>query len=137
MARLRFQERVDQFNPINIRVQIDPRSLTELEGKAKGYAGRLSLRIKRIVQQTANDIRDYAISIAPEDTGFLKSEIIATETERVVTEWVSLVLSGAEYSAYVEFGTYTNRAQPFMRPALKKYAPIFRKRIEDAIRQTK
>lgn len=132
-----FQQRVDGFTPINLNFTIDPRSLTDVQAKAKGYSGRLSKRIKSIVSETTEDIRDYAISIAPEDTGFLKSEIIATEIERVVTAWVALVVSGAEYSAYVEFGTFTNRAQPYMRPAFRRYAPIFRRRIEQAIKQAR
>lgn len=54
-----------------------------------------------------------ASQIAPRDTGYMAEHITAQKKDNVAQ-----VVSEADYSVYVEFGTYKMAAQPFMRPAV-------------------
>ena len=54
-------------------------------------------------------IAKRASQIAPRDTGFMADHITGDENG---------VHSEADYSGFVEFGTYKMAAQPFIRPAI-------------------
>ena len=64
------------------------------------------------LQWGAMEIIDYAQSIVPVDTGFLRnSAFIQVQPQDV------LIGFEAPYASYVEFGTYKMAAQPYMLPA--------------------
>ena len=64
------------------------------------------------LQWGAMEIIDYAQSIVPVDTGFLRnSAFIQVQPQDV------LIGFEAPYASYVEFGTYKMAAQPYLRPA--------------------
>lgn len=60
--------------------------------------------------------------LAPEDTGFLKSNIYFTyqPSNKTLT-----LHSDAHYSVYQEYGTYKMKPHPFLRPALNAAGPAF------------
>lgn len=122
---------------ISLKFAFDPRTVADVEAKARGYAGRASKGIKQVVQQTAVEMRDFAKVLAAVDTGRMKSEIAVIDVEKVLTAWVAFVISRAPYSIFVEYGTYKMRAQPFMRPVFEKYAPIFAARIRAVLTNTR
>ena len=99
---------------------------------------RLDQKPARVQQAVSTVIARYALLIeasakkaAPVDTGNLRASI-RTELEALS----AVIISGADYSAYVEFGTSRMRAQPFMFPALEQHRNNFiqdlRKAIGDA-----
>lgn len=57
------------------------------------------------------------------DTGFLVSNISHNTVRAEGTKLISQVFSGAEYSAYLEFGTRKMAERPFLQPALDENAP--------------
>ena len=74
------------------------------------------------VKKNADKIRDEAKRRVPVATGQLRQSI----TSAVVgTGKESVVVVGAEYGAYVEFGTYKMPARPFLYPAVQMYADDF------------
>ena len=58
-----------------------------------------------------------AQSNAPVRTGFLKSNIHVEPVEKKTDQVIGTVKSDADYSSFVEFGTFKMSAEPFMRPA--------------------
>ncbi len=65
------------------------------------------------MDELAEAIADTAKSLAPVDTGALRESI----------EWIKegderFIGAGVPYAAYVEYGTSTTQARPFLRPAV-------------------
>lgn len=61
----------------------------------------------------AQYIAKKARSLAPVDTGYMRDHIRAMKQGET-----AIVISAAPYSAFVEFGTRHQAAQPFIRPAI-------------------
>lgn len=101
----------------------------------------------------AKDIAEEAKLRAPGDFGILKGLISFIPAEKSQNGYDAEVVSAADYSAYVEFGTGTKvdvpgdltefalqfkgtkavpgmRAQPFFFPAAKRIFPIIKDRIQ-------
>lgn len=65
------------------------------------------------------------------DTGNLKRNL---RWETVAGQFTGKVISGADYSTYLEFGTVNMEQRPFMRPALEKNYKEFIKRVKQALK---
>jgi HK97 gp10 family phage protein len=76
------------------------------------------------VAQTAEDIAASAREQAPVQTGHLRSTIEGFSSGKE-----GEVVAGAEYAAYVEYGTYKMAAQPFLFPAVAEYTETFADRV--------
>lgn len=76
----------------------------ELQAKIKAAPKKLKSLIGAEVEGAANMFRRNAIKDAPADTRFLGGEISVNKVGELTYE----VVSGAEYSAYMEFGTKGN-----------------------------
>lgn len=122
---------------ITLKFSFDPKTVADVEAKAKGYSGRAAMGIKRVVRQTVAEMTEEARNLAAVDTGFMQANISHTEVEKILTAWVAFVISKAHYSIFVEYGTYKMRAQPFMRPVFEKYAPIFAARVKAVLANTR
>lgn len=73
-------------------------------------------------KEIADKIAASARVRAPVDTGFLRSSIGSRSVEAGKT---AEVFAGADYAAYVEYGTYKMAAQPFLEPAVNEYEAEF------------
>lgn len=73
-------------------------------------------------KKVADRIAATARSYAPVDTGALRGSI---ESVSVEAGYSADVIAGAEYAAYVEYGTYKMAAQPFLTPAVEQHANEF------------
>lgn len=96
------------------------------------YFGTQAMPITIAEQRSvANDIEAEAKRLAPVRTGELVSKI-----QVVHGDTSSEIVSGANHSQYVEFGTSKMAAIPFLRPAYHKYSYFTRvaKRNEEAIK---
>ncbi|HNG95810.1 MAG TPA: HK97 gp10 family phage protein, partial [Acidobacteriota bacterium] len=74
-----------------------------------------------VVRKTALDIEADAKERAPVDTGVLRNSIQATPAGPL--RWI--IGEGAEYAAFVEFGTSRAPAQPHLLPAVEAARPGF------------
>lgn len=81
---------------------------------------------EKIVAKTAMDLEATMKSKAPVDTGNLKNSIQAVKLNSQAWR----VIVGAEYGAYVEYGTVHTGPQPFFMPAVTLIIPQFRKAWE-------
>lgn len=80
--------------------------------------------------KAVKDIEATAKTLAPVDTGFLRSSI-SSDVSVQGTTIRGEVGPTANYGAYVEGGTRRQRAQPYLRPATDMIVP----RYEDAVAQ--
>lgn len=71
----------------------------------------------KAMETTLAKTQERAQSNAPVRTGFLKSNIHVEPVEKKTDQVIGTVKSDADYSSFVEFGTFKMSAEPFMRPA--------------------
>lgn len=98
-------------------IKID--GMDELLAKVKGLAGKVSSAVAAEIQDGAQLIAADAKAAAPGDQGFLRQQISAIKINP--TTWQ--VVSGADYSAFMEFGTGTKVQIP---AGLEEYAAQFK-----------
>lgn len=88
---------------------------------------QMKAKARLVVAKTALDLEGQMKARVPVDTGFLRSSIKARQVGGNASSgsihW--RVTVGAEYGAYVEFGTRFNRAQPFFFPPVAVVRPTF------------
>lgn len=85
------------------------------------YEREAPRKVAAVLERYAELIAREAKALAPVDTGYLR-EHIDTDLSRLLPDLVALVVSGADYSRFLEFGTSRMAAQPFMRPAYERHA---------------
>ena len=86
----------------------------------KGEEAREKLITNAIIRLNfaAESMQSLAKQLAPVDTGYMRDhiQIVDVATEDSLK---SSVLSEADYSLYVEYGTINMEAQPFFTPAFE------------------
>lgn len=70
----------------------------------------------------------HATYMCPVDTGRLRASI-----DYVTDDTSMTVGSGVEYAAYVELGTYKQRAQPYIKPAIADHIPEYERALKEAL----
>ena len=91
--------------------------------KVEGFKfAALSERMRRNIAEEINSAAAAVISLAkqlsPVDTGFMRDNI--EQTEQSSADSLRAVMeSKADYSAFVEYGTVHQDAQPFFTPAFE------------------
>ena len=99
------------------------RNLAADLGTVPKIAGQLA---KVAVKKTAKDIEATAKTLAPVDTGNLRSSIKTSDLRSVSQDSPSAeVRASANYAVYQELGTSRMAPQPFMGPAADKHSPAF------------
>jgi HK97 gp10 family phage protein len=104
--------------------------------RAERRMGRAIERFERGLTRISADIRSKmeaeAIALAPKRTGDLRSSIKA-EVRREVQQWVVELRANADgkapHAGFVEYGTSKMSAQPYLRPVIEKYRPIWRAEV--------
>lgn len=100
--------------------------------------------ISKAVRKAAFDVQALAASNAPVATGYLKSSIytvthnsstygqgiqgasvLLPEIDKPTDDQTAFVAVGANYGAYVEYGTSKMAAQPYFHPAFDAVEPVF------------
>ncbi len=92
-------------------------------------ARRYPALARAIVQKTGLDIEAAAKMRAPVDTGALRNSITGAMTGEAEGE----VAVGVEYGPYVEFGTRSASAQPYLTPAVEAARPEFERAVAAAL----
>lgn len=86
--------------------------------------------VKEEVRDTALKIEKDAKRRAPVDTGNLRRQIRSD-----IDGYNATISSNADYSAYIEYGTYKMSAQPYMTPAFMKYRAEFERDLASILRK--
>lgn len=85
-------------------------------------------QVQERLEHWAMEVREYARSLAPVRTGYLRSTIYAT-----VKDWVAEIGAEASYAMFVEFGTRHMKARPYLYPAIQEHLPRLEAVIVEAL----
>jgi HK97 gp10 family phage protein len=88
-------------------------------------------RLVPVLRKVAADIEGDAKIRAPFKTGFLRNSI----GSRVINQYNAEVTVGAEYAAYLEFGTTRMAARPYFSPAVDAHRDGFVQAIQQVVEQ--
>lgn len=104
-------------NSLSVKVQ----GIDNVVSRVKLLVPRIAKATEEAVDATLLAIETDAKLLAPVDTGRLRSDIRREKTGR----FSGKVATNVVYAPYVEFGTRTNRAQPFLGPAYERHRLAF------------
>ncbi|WP_243680646.1 HK97-gp10 family putative phage morphogenesis protein [Lacticaseibacillus manihotivorans] len=77
------------------------------------------------MKTTTGKVQAQAKHIAPKRTGFMANNILVEPVKKTATSVTGTVDAKADYSSFVEFGTYKMAAEPFIRPAVSAAQSFF------------
>ena len=80
--------------------------------------GSLKLSTEAQVARLGLDVQNRARQLCPVDTGRLRSSVNSSGLQRDARGVFVEVGTNVAYATHVEFGTSTQRAQPYLRPAI-------------------
>jgi HK97 gp10 family phage protein len=86
----------------------------------------LAKKIARALEAVGATAEAYAKELCPVDTGRLRDSITYSVDDDAV-----YLGSDVEYAPYVEFGTYKQKPQPFMGPAMQDHLDEYKAILED------
>lgn len=86
----------------------------------------LDKKIARALEAVGAAAETYAKELCPVDTGHLRDSITHSVDDNTV-----YLSSDVEYAPYVEFGTYKQKPQPFMGPAMQDHLDEYKAILED------
>lgn len=90
-------------------------------------------KVEQVVRASGQDFKRNAEALVPVDTGHLKSSI----TTKMLSKTSVKIVSNANYSGYVEYGTRYMRAQPYFRPSMDKVYPTFKEKVKKAVEDSR
>jgi len=88
--------------------------------KLRRFPTEMLGKVSEEILKVGKEMEQYAKTIVPVRTGYLRSTINFHVFERPLTFWFGAT---ASYASYVEFGTRRMAPRPFLRPALDAYLP--------------
>ncbi len=87
------------------------------------------------MKTTTGQVQAQAKQIAPKRTGFMANNILVEPVKKTATSVTGTINAKADYSSFVEFGTYKMAAQPFIRPAVSAAQSLFIKTTTDKLKE--
>ncbi|WBM89866.1 HK97 gp10 family phage protein [Lacticaseibacillus rhamnosus] len=84
---------------------------------------------------TTGQVQATAKQVAPKRTGYMANNISVDPVKKTATSVTGTVNAKADYSSFVEFGTYKMSAQPFIRPAVSAAQSLFIKTTMDKLKE--
>jgi len=87
------------------------------------------------MKTTTGKVQAQAKHIAPKRTGYMANNILVEPVKKTTTSVTGTVNAKADYSSFVEFGTYKMSAEPFIRPAVSDGQSLFIKTTMDKLKE--
>lgn len=87
------------------------------------------------MKTTTGQVQAKAKQIAPKRTGYMANNILVEPVKKTATSVTGTVNAKADYSSFVEFGTYKMSAEPFIRPAVSAAKSVFIKTTMDKLKE--
>ncbi|MFK4795118.1 HK97-gp10 family putative phage morphogenesis protein [Lactococcus petauri] len=102
--------------------------ITGIDALQKKLRGNATLDdVKHVVKSNTSNMTANMQKLAPVDTGYMKRSIKMELTEGGFSGQAG---PHTDYSAYVEYGTRFQSAQPFVKPAYNEQKGVFIKDLE-------
>ena len=112
---------------MSVSVKMTSADKRKFANDIKKFSKEAGLSVEDSITRTAAFTASEAKKIVPVDKGFLKNSIRAEKKGKFTWE----VATNIGYGLFVEFGTYKQKAQPFLRPAFERA----RKKVFKELRQ--
>lgn len=109
---------------MNIKVKI--KGTDEVIRNLDNFNNHIEKEVEKEIINTATKVQAGAKQRCPVDTGSLRNSISIKKLDDMEVE----VGAYMPYAAYVEFGTYKMKAQPYLFPAFEEERPKFLRRLE-------
>ena len=110
-------------------ISITTEGTDQLASAMNSVGDALTREMATVLQEFGDSIVNEAQAAAPVDTGYMRDHISVTDaSDTHVT-----IVSEADYSGFVEYGTRHMDAQPFITPALDFALSTLQARLDDAI----
>lgn len=87
------------------------------------------------MKTTTGQVQATAKQVAPKRTGYMANNISVEPVKKTATSVTGTVNAKADYSSFVEFGTYKMSAEPFIRPAVSAAQSFFIKTTMDKLKE--
>lgn len=87
------------------------------------------------MKTTTGQVQAQAKQIAPKRTGYMANNILVEPVKKTAASVTGTVNAKADYSSFVEFGTYKMSAEPFIRPAVSAAQSLFIKTTMDKLKE--
>lgn len=123
-----------------MRMGLETRGIRGLVANLYARDRAAQTAIRRVVRRNGVAQHERARTLAPVDTGFLRSQLRLTFSEQglvYAVGWRDRDFTDAglaPYFYYTEFGTSRMAPRPCLFPARDAQAPVFRAELRDALR---
>jgi len=111
-----------------IKVSYDIQGVREFQAAICTFESTMQKYVHAKLVAWAEDVKTEAMRRAPVRTGYLRSSIYS-----LVKDWVVNIGAEATYALFVEVGTRTLRARPYLYPSIQQYLPQLEQAISEAI----
>lgn len=101
--------------------------ITDNSGKVKE---ELEAAVKKALTACGLTAQSYAKNLCPVDTGNLRNSLTYEVDE---DEQAAYIGTNVEYASFVEFGTYKQKAQPYLEPAVADHTQEYEQLIKKAM----
>lgn len=116
-------------------INVEWSGLDKLMEQLGATAGATIEAATSAMKTTTGKVQAQAKHIAPKRTGFMANNILVEPVKKTATSVTGTVNAKADYSSFVEFGTYKMAAEPFMRPAVSAAQSFFIKTTMDKLKE--
>jgi HK97 gp10 family phage protein len=117
---------------MSVSVNLDISGGEEFAESMSRFDSAMQSRIQEQLSEWAESVKADAERLVPVRTGYLQSTIYAK-----AQDWQIEVGAEATYAAAVEFGTRSQRAQPYLSPAVEAYLPNLEQTLLQAVDSAK
>ena len=111
-----------------IKVSCNIQGVREFQAALHTFESTLQRYVHAKLVGWAEGVKTEAMRRAPVKTGHLRSSIYV-----LVKDWVVNIGAEATYALFVEVGTRTLRARPYLYPSIQLYLPQLQGLIGEAI----
>ncbi|MGB9672230.1 MAG: HK97-gp10 family putative phage morphogenesis protein [Candidatus Norongarragalinales archaeon] len=115
-----------------VEITCDLEGVEEFKQAMQQFDSIMQNQVQKQLENWAAEVQALAKQLAPVRTGHLRSSIYAK-----ISEWVAEIGAEATYALFVEFGTRSMQAHPYLYPAIQEHLPRLEQIICDAIDQAK
>jgi HK97 gp10 family phage protein len=117
---------------VSVTVNIDLSGSEEFGQAITRFDDAMKNQVQAELASWAEIVQKEAERLVPVRTGYLRSTIYAK-----AQEWQMEIGAEATYAVAVEFGTRTNRAKPYLTPAIESHLPELERVVLEALDSAK
>jgi HK97 gp10 family phage protein len=111
-----------------VEISCNIEGVEEFKIAMERFDSGMQRHVRGQLESWAGDVEALAKQLVPVRSGYLRSTIHAR-----IAEWIAEIGAEATYALFVEFGTRSMRARPYLFPAVQEHLPRLERIICEAI----